>query len=205
MQMNRNSKSSASNDESIKLAIAISFLRSKLRLVQNQSTQPSSKSEALRWKRKCYFFDNLGKLSPKIDGDASHRRFNGVLRRRFLKQVRLKERRRRRTGDRDSTRWRRFTASLKNLLSEGKSNEAIEGIISSLIMRLVKRMYSPLKQDGADLESLHIDDDSQFCIQHLIHKLASEAYIGQRVKFSVSQYARVHVSNLSTSVMYLLS
>ncbi|KAJ0031080.1 hypothetical protein Pint_14357 [Pistacia integerrima] len=90
-------------------------------LSQNQSTQPSSESDALRWKRKakerkqdlirlredlreaedsshcdlfpqsasckCCFFDRLGKLSPKIDGDASYRRFNDVLRRRFLRQV----------------------------------------------------------------------------------------------------------------------
>ncbi|XP_031250273.1 protein MULTIPOLAR SPINDLE 1-like [Pistacia vera] len=52
MQMDRNSESLASKDESIKLAVAISLLRSKLRLSQNQSTQPSSESDALRWKRK---------------------------------------------------------------------------------------------------------------------------------------------------------
>jgi hypothetical protein len=36
---------------------------------------------------KCYFFDNLGRLSPKFDGNASsNNRFNDVLRRRFLRQ-----------------------------------------------------------------------------------------------------------------------
>ncbi|KAJ0091099.1 hypothetical protein Patl1_14555 [Pistacia atlantica] len=54
---------------------------------------------------KCYFFDNFRKLSPKIDGDASHCQFNDVLRRRFLRQLTLKERSRR-TGD--STQRRRF-------------------------------------------------------------------------------------------------
>ncbi|KAJ0089602.1 hypothetical protein Patl1_14528 [Pistacia atlantica] len=44
--MDRNSKSSASNGEPIKSAVAISLLRSKLRLSQNQ------RSDALRWKRK---------------------------------------------------------------------------------------------------------------------------------------------------------
>ena len=39
-------------------------------------------------------------------------------------------------------------ASLKNLLSTGKNMELIEGIVSSLIMRLVRRMCSPLKLDG---------------------------------------------------------
>jgi hypothetical protein len=35
---------------------------------------------------KCYFFDNLGKLSSTRLGDGSDRRFNDVLRRRFLRQ-----------------------------------------------------------------------------------------------------------------------
>lgn len=35
---------------------------------------------------KCYFYDNLGKLSPKRLDDGSDRRFNDVLRRRFLRQ-----------------------------------------------------------------------------------------------------------------------
>lgn len=35
---------------------------------------------------KCYFFDNLGKLSPKHDRNDSNNRFNDVLRRRFLRQ-----------------------------------------------------------------------------------------------------------------------
>ncbi|KAJ0090234.1 hypothetical protein Patl1_14545 [Pistacia atlantica] len=52
MQMNRNSKSSASNDESVKFAVAIYLIRSKLRLNQNQSTQPSFESDALRWRQK---------------------------------------------------------------------------------------------------------------------------------------------------------
>ncbi|KAM0010346.1 putative protein MULTIPOLAR SPINDLE 1 [Helianthus debilis subsp. tardiflorus] len=46
---------------------------------------------------KCYFFDNLGKLSPnEISGEGFDERFKDVLRRRFLRQVRLKERRKRR-------------------------------------------------------------------------------------------------------------
>ncbi|KAI3524295.1 hypothetical protein L1887_02948 [Cichorium endivia] len=49
---------------------------------------------------KCYFFENLGKLSPnKLPGEGFDGRFNDVLRRRFLRQVRLKERRKRRNED----------------------------------------------------------------------------------------------------------
>lgn len=35
---------------------------------------------------KCYFFDNLGRLSPKCLGEGCDKRFNDVLRRRFLRQ-----------------------------------------------------------------------------------------------------------------------
>ncbi|KAK9210578.1 hypothetical protein WN944_002949 [Citrus x changshan-huyou] len=292
----QNASSSPQNDESIKLAVAISLLRSKLLHCRNQNADdPSSESDALRWKRKakdrkqellrlredlreaedalhydllpqsasckCYFFDNLGKLSPSGAGDRSDYRFNDVLRRRFLRQVRLQERRRRRTSD--STQRRRFTdlnsedeveqlrasvdflvdlcdtvspaeeanfanwshqavdfilASLRNLLSAGKNMESIEGTIRSLIMRLVRRMCSSLKDDGICLqimfsnvlhfptqknvvkgdasESDNIDNDSQFCIQHMIRKLAFDPYVGHRVILLVSQRISVLAEKL---------
>ncbi|KAL9442581.1 hypothetical protein AB3S75_020988 [Citrus x aurantiifolia] len=270
----QNASSSPQNDESIKLAVAISLLRSKLLHCRNQNADdPSSESDALRWKRKakdrkqellrlredlreaedalhydllpqsasckCYFFDNLGKLSPGGAGDGSDYRFNDVLRRRFLRQVRLQERRRRRTSD--STQRRRFTdlnsedeveqlrasvdflvdlcdtvspaeeanfanwshqavdfilASLRNLLSAGKNMEFIEGTIRSLIMRLVRRMCSSLKDDGDASEPDNIDNDSQFCIQHMIRKLAFDPYIGHRVILLVSQRISVLAEKL---------
>uniref|UniRef100_A0A6N2MQY1 Uncharacterized protein n=1 Tax=Salix viminalis TaxID=40686 RepID=A0A6N2MQY1_SALVM len=125
--------SSPTNDQSLKLAVAISLLRSKLLRKQPppppRPSNPPSETDALRWKRKaeerkqellrlredlreaedpsqcdlfpqtalckCYFFDNLGKISPKPVGDGSDCRFNDILRRRFLRQVRIKERRKR--------------------------------------------------------------------------------------------------------------
>ncbi|KAJ4709552.1 Protein MULTIPOLAR SPINDLE 1 [Melia azedarach] len=272
----RNASSSSQNDESLKIAVAISLLRSKLLHNQNQHRNteppPPTESEALSWKRKakerkqellrlkedlreaedashcdlfpqsasckCYFFDNLGKLSPKGAADGSDRRFNDVLRRRFLRQVRVKERRRR---NGDSVQRRRYTdisiedeveqlrasvdflvelcdtfspveeanfanwshqavdfilASLKNLVSVGRNMETIEGTVSSLIARLVRRMCFSLKEDGESLESDHIDNDSQFCIQHVIRKLAIEPYIGQRVILSVSQRISLLAENL---------
>ncbi|KAJ0091096.1 hypothetical protein Patl1_14558 [Pistacia atlantica] len=147
--MNRNSKTSASNHESVRLAVAISLLRSKLRLSQNQSTQPSSESDALRWKRKmkerkqelirlredlreaedsshcdlfpqsasckCYFFDRLGKLSPKIDGDASYSTTVAVVVKVFVNfALRLKERRRR-TGDANQRRQLSYEDQVEQL------------------------------------------------------------------------------------------
>ncbi|XP_039027967.1 protein MULTIPOLAR SPINDLE 1 [Hibiscus syriacus] len=129
MSSSKNQAASAStnilNGESLKLAIAISLLRSKL--LQRHPPPPSQSDDALKWKRKakerkqeiiklkeylkeaedasqcdlfprtaackCYFFDNLGQLSPNRLGDASDNRFDDVLRRRFLRQVRLRERR----------------------------------------------------------------------------------------------------------------
>uniref|UniRef100_A0A2N9FXA4 Protein MULTIPOLAR SPINDLE 1 n=1 Tax=Fagus sylvatica TaxID=28930 RepID=A0A2N9FXA4_FAGSY len=258
------------NDESLKLAVAISLLRSKI--LQNQPPASNhSDSDALRWKLKskerkqellrlredlkeaedasqcdlfpqsasckCYFFDNLGKLSPKLLGDGSGRRFNDVLRRRFLRHVRSKERRRRTVGSiqrrqfsdfnsEDETEQLRASvdflvelsdtvspaeevnfanwahqavdfilASLKSLLSTGMNVELIEGIVSSLIMRLVRRMCSPLKVD----ESLHTDSDARLNVQHLIRKLGSEAYVGQRTILSVSQ----RISLLAESLLFL--
>ncbi|KAK2646086.1 hypothetical protein Ddye_021281 [Dipteronia dyeriana] len=302
---NQNSNATSQNDESLKLAVAVSLLRSKL--LQNQTDSDAlrwkrkakeRKKELLRLRDdlreaedasrfdlfpksascKCFFFDNLGKLSPKQAADGSHGRFNDILRRRFLRQVRLNERRRRR-GDSSQRRslselncedeleqlkasvdflvelcetvstveeanfanWSHqavdfIMASLKNLLSVGKNMESVEGIISSLITRLVRRMCST-KEDGTYLiaswnvklnsiscylttmlallltysclscfcfqagasESYHIDNDSQFCIQHLIRKLASESYIGQHAILSVSQ----RISVVAESLLFL--
>lgn len=134
----------ATRDESMKLAIAISLLRSKFIKNTKHSSNaisPSQSENLLRWKRKakerkqeilrlkedlketqdaashcdlfpesasckCYFFDNLGKLSPKHDRNDSNNRFNDVLRRRFLRQVRFKERRRRIGSSSSSTQQR---------------------------------------------------------------------------------------------------
>ncbi|KAK9274974.1 hypothetical protein L1049_022231 [Liquidambar formosana] len=185
---------------------------------------------------KCYFFDSLGKSSPKRFGDGSVRRFNDVLRRRFFRQVRLKERRRRRTGG--SNQELRFSdirneneteqlrasvdflvelsdnvspleeakfanwshqavdfilASLKNLLSMRKNMEPIEATVNSLITRLVRRMCTPLQGDELP------DADPQFYVQHLIRKLGSEPYVGQRVLLSVSQ----RISVLAESLLFM--
>ncbi|RYR76856.1 hypothetical protein Ahy_A01g001383 isoform B [Arachis hypogaea] len=259
------------NDESLKLAVAISLLRSKVLNNNNEPGAPSN--DALRWKRKakerkqeilrlredlnealdashcdlfpasasckCYFFDNLGQLNPNQHGSGSDARFNDVLRRRFLRQVRFKERRRR-VGSSSSSKQRltlglteedeteqlkasvdflvdlcdsvspvivddsKFAnlahqaeefildyfmpfseVTLKNLLSNGRNLELIEGIINSLVTRLVRKMCLPLSENG--IRSQHSDANAQYCIQHLIRKLGSEGYIGQRAILSVCQ------------------
>ncbi|XP_015892184.1 protein MULTIPOLAR SPINDLE 1 [Ziziphus jujuba] len=186
---------------------------------------------------KCYFFDRLGKLSPKplSDSDCSDRRFNDVLRRRFIRQVRFKERRKK-TGcsvqgrclsalsneneleqlgasvdfivelcntvspvEANFANWSHqavdfILASLKSLLSMEKSMELIEGIISSLISRLVKRMCSPIQENGSNCNNM----DAQFYFQHLIRKLGSEPYIGQRVILFISQ----RISVLAESLLF---
>jgi hypothetical protein len=48
-------------------------------------------------------------------------------------------------------------------------------------------------------ESLHTDSDAQFYVQHLIRKLGSEAYIGQRAILSVSE----RISVLAESLLFL--
>ncbi|KAK8649816.1 hypothetical protein V6N13_139472 [Hibiscus sabdariffa] len=154
------------NEESLKLAIAISILRSKL--LQRHPPPPPQSDDALKWKRKakerkleiiklkndlkeaedasqcdlyprtvackCYFFDNLGQLSPNRLGDASDNRFGDVLRRRFLRQVRLRERRkttgssqkRRALGFSDEDQAGQLRASVDFLIELCSSNSPVK-------------------------------------------------------------------------------
>ncbi|CAN4113256.1 unnamed protein product [Withania somnifera] len=158
------------SDESLKLAIAMALVRSKLvhkplaappssataAVPQPSADVASSHSDdALKWKRKakerkqeilrlkedlkvaedgsqydlfpksasckCYFFDKLGLLSPKGTGDGSDQRFSDVLRRRFLRQVRIKERKRRSTDD-----------SLLHRISERDNENNVEQLSASV-------------------------------------------------------------------------
>ncbi|XP_022937976.1 protein MULTIPOLAR SPINDLE 1 [Cucurbita moschata] len=251
------------DDRSLKLAIAISLLRSKAIQKQQQQQQPvvsnpPSDSDALRWKQKakerkqelirlredlkqaedashddlfsqnatckCFFFDNLAKSNPKrLEHDIDNR-FNDVLRRRFLRQVRYRERRRKLdsgvhrkrlldfnevdevehlrssvdflvelcdtfspVGEATFKIWAHqavnfILASLKDLLPKGRNVELIEGIVTSLIMRLIRRMCSPLKD-----ESENSVFNTGFYTQQLVRELGREPFIGQRAVISVSQ------------------
>ncbi|EXB42941.1 hypothetical protein L484_013964 [Morus notabilis] len=263
--------SSGQDEQTVKLALAISLLRSKI--LQKPLSFPNnpSTSDALRWKRKakerkqellrlredlkqtqdisqcdlfpqtavckCYFFDNLGKLSPKTVTDGSNRRFNDVLRRRFLRQVRFKERKRKSGGsvqqqrllsdlsNEDELEQLRASvdflvelcdtvspveevnfanlshqavdfilASLSSLFSMSKNMDVIEGIISSLITRLVRRMCSSFQENGSN----HNNMDPQFYVQHLIRKIGNVAFIGQRALLSISE----RISALAESLLF---
>ncbi|KAL2465667.1 multipolar spindle 1 [Abeliophyllum distichum] len=163
---------------------------------------------------KCYFFDNFGELSTKLSNDGSEsnqRRFNDVLRRRFLRQVRLSERKRRRLGglteqscisdyaseneleqlrasvdflvelcetvsplrvEEDNFKnWSHqgidfILDTLKALSSMGMEELAVESIVNSLVMRLMRRMCNA-PQD----ESHHSPNNVQFYVQHLMQSL----------------------------------
>nr|GMC64866.1 protein MULTIPOLAR SPINDLE 1 isoform X3 [Ipomoea batatas] len=90
---------------------------------------------------KCYFFDNLGQFCP-ISGDDCDQRFSDVLYRRFLRLVRINERKRR-------------------IPDASKGRECVS-------------------EDQSDT-------DVRFYIQHLMRKLGSNSYTGQRIILSVSQ------------------
>lgn len=192
---------------------------------------------------KCYFFDDLGDISPKdtTDGAGSdQKRFSDVLRRRFLRQVRLSERKRKRV-DCSSERscisdfssesemeqlrasvdflvelcenssvarveegnfknWSHqavdfILATLKALSSKGHIDETVESIVSSLILRLIRRMCDGSRGD----ESRHCHNDFQFYIQHLLRKLGTDPYVGQRVILSVSQ----RISLVAESLLFM--
>ncbi|KAL8160243.1 hypothetical protein V2J09_001780 [Rumex salicifolius] len=269
--------STAIPDQTIKLAIAVALLRSKLssnRIPPAASSSSSSHSEivsqAQRWKRKakdrkqeilrlneylkelenasvgdlypqtaackCYFFSDLGKFSPNQlpEHSAYRHRLNDTLRRRFLRQVRLREKRKRRASDsvipslftesnyEDSIDLLRLSAdflldlcstssaieggnfanwthqavdfilgSLKNLLSLGKDTELIQITINNLVMHLITRMSTPLDEDVQNNGS-----DRQQDVQHIIRKLGSMSYVGQRVIVFVSQKIPEFTENL---------
>ncbi|GMH16609.1 hypothetical protein Nepgr_018450 [Nepenthes gracilis] len=254
-----------SSDESMKLAIAMALLRSKL--VQKPPPTSSSSSsiplsDAQRWKRKakdrkreilrlkedikeledglhcdlypqsasckCYFFNNLGKLSPKQITESCDHRLNDVLHRRFLRRVRLHERRKRRANDsiqhlifsgfNSEDEMEQLKVSVDFLVDICNKDRPVEGdnfanlvhqavdfileqdsckiYISSynLIVRLVRRMcILPLD------EQIDSECDMRLYVQHLIRKLSSMPFIGQRVILSVSQ----RISELAENLLFL--
>ncbi|XP_059292585.1 protein MULTIPOLAR SPINDLE 1-like isoform X2 [Lycium ferocissimum] len=221
MEKVRSEQEKSKSDESLKLAVAMAIVRSNL-LHKSPAPppQPSSSVDALKWKQKakerkreilrlkedlkvaedgsqcdiypksasckCYFFDKLG--STRI-GDGSDQRFSDVLRRRFLRQVRIKERKTRRTDD---SLLQRISGTLATMSPMERNAEPVEGIINSLIMRLLRRMCSALQGD----ENHHFDTAVQFYIQHLMRKIGNEAFVGLRLIFAVSQRISVVAESL---------
>ncbi|CAN1809371.1 Protein MULTIPOLAR SPINDLE 1 [Linum perenne] len=271
----QNGTAASSREESLKLALAISLVRSKLINSQKPPPpplpEPSSGSDALRWKRKvakdrkqeiirlredlkeaedasskcdlfpqtaackCYLFDDLGKLRSEYAGDGSDSRFKDVLRRRFFRQVRTKQRRRKRDNPNLRLRFPELNSedevdqfrasvdflvelcdgtaspaeeahfanwshqavdfileSLKKILQLGEKIELIEGIVSSLIMRLLRRICSPSQRDDAS----HAGINYQSQVQHLLRKLGTESFIGQRILLSISERVSTIAENL---------
>eukprot|EP00268_Persea_americana_P058920 TRINITY_DN7174_c0_g1_i24.p1 TRINITY_DN7174_c0_g1~~TRINITY_DN7174_c0_g1_i24.p1 ORF type:complete len:306 (-),score=34.75 TRINITY_DN7174_c0_g1_i24:242-1159(-) len=250
--------SSNSQDTALKIATAIALIKSKLSSSSSSESDfqrwkrkaKERKRELLILKQhlkdiqdgserdlvpeiascKCHFFDNCGKLSPRgVNLGGDHRWINEVLHRRFLRQVRWRERRKR-TVDSvsrrrialevncddemerlstsvdflvelcDTGKYPRFSAlshqavdfiiaTLKNLLSRKIDCELLEGIVSSLILRLIRRMCTSVESDVSPsiLGTENSGFDAQSCVQHIIRKLGSEPFIGQRTMLLVSQ------------------
>ncbi|XP_023642862.1 protein MULTIPOLAR SPINDLE 1 isoform X1 [Capsella rubella] len=260
-------------EESLRLAIAVSLLRSKIQNRQSSSSSTSrcdvlSETDALRWKQKakerkkeiirlqenlkdaessfhrdlfpanasckCYFFDDLGAFSGRRIGEASEARFNDVLRRRFLRLARIRNRKEStqsskrlrssepkyeeeaehlrisidfllKLSEADSnasnfSNWSHqavdfILASLKNLISMGRNLESVEESISSMITQLITRMCTPFRLN----EVKQLETSVGFYVQHLIRKLASEPYIGQRAIFATSQ----RISSLAENLLFM--
>ncbi|XP_010443500.1 PREDICTED: uncharacterized protein LOC104726354 [Camelina sativa] len=83
-------------------------------------------------------------------------------------------------------------ASLKKLISMGRNLESIEELISSMITQLIARMCTPFKAN----EVKQLETSVGFYVQHLIRKLGSEQYIGQRAIFAISQRISILAENL---------
>ncbi|XP_019106900.2 protein MULTIPOLAR SPINDLE 1 isoform X1 [Beta vulgaris subsp. vulgaris] len=176
------------SDESMKIAIAMALLRSKL-LSQPSS---SSSSRVFHWKQKaksrkqeilrlseeikrleddlscdlypqsasckCYFFDDLQNVSSKKFTNGDDHRMNDVLHRRFLRLVRMQKRIKRRTSN--STDQRVF--------SEFSKEEEIEQLkISAEFLVDLCEMPIPVKKPNfANLAHQAVD----FILGHLLSK-----------------------------------
>ncbi|CAI9098788.1 OLC1v1035495C1 [Oldenlandia corymbosa var. corymbosa] len=267
------------DNETLKMAVAVAILKSKLLLKENLQSRSSvdhnpgvstsnsqSEETSLKWKRKakerkqqilrlkeelkiaedglqydlfpqnasckCYFFDDMGVLGGNQLDDSSNLRFNDLLRRRFFRQVRIKDRRRKRDdavtqervlGSSSDNEIEQLSASvdflvelfdtvspakmeekafknwshqavdfilstLKTILPLKINLQTVEGIVNSLIMRLLRRMCNPAQGDDCcNQEVQNCDTDIHFCVQHLIRKLGNDPYLGQRAILSVSQ------------------
>ncbi|KAK1424912.1 hypothetical protein QVD17_20253 [Tagetes erecta] len=91
---------------------------------------------------RCYFFEDLGKLSPKrLSGEGFDDRFKDVLRRRFLRQVRLKERKRRRNEG----------STQRLVLSDNKAVEETEQLRASV--DFLVELCDAVRQDDANFAS----------------------------------------------------
>ncbi|VVB16374.1 unnamed protein product [Arabis nemorensis] len=86
-------------------------------------------------------------------------------------------------------------ASLKKLISMGKNLESVEESISSMITQLITRMCTPFKRN----EVKQLETTIGFYVQHLIRKLGSEPYIGQRAIFALSH----RISSLAESLLFM--
>uniref|UniRef100_A0A7N0US47 Multipolar spindle 1 n=1 Tax=Kalanchoe fedtschenkoi TaxID=63787 RepID=A0A7N0US47_KALFE len=254
---------SADSDQSLKLAVAVALLRNNLVRKGAPGSESDAerwrkkakerKQELLKLREelrateegmqddlfpqnvacKCYFFSDVGTSDSKHLCDSLDGKVNDVLRRRFLRQVRLKERRKKQAGGsvqqlyisdfskedkmeqfkasvdflaelcekvvpEDEVRFANWSHqaiefildSLKNMQLE-ENSEAFEGTVTSLVMRLIRRMTTSRQSDEK-----HSGGDSQLYIQHLIRKLGSNPYVGQRVLLSVSQRICALAENL---------
>ncbi|KAL0735032.1 hypothetical protein Bca4012_011242 [Brassica carinata] len=169
---------------------------------------------------KCYFFDSLGEFSScRRIGEASERRFNDALRRRFLRIACVCPSKDKGEKEINSTiskiaalsfelassvlqaanfsNWSHqavdfILASLKKLISMGRNLELVEESISSMITQLIARMCTPFK--GNEVKQL--ETSVGFYVQHLIRKLGSDPYIGQRAIFAISQRISILAENI---------
>ncbi|CAF1767181.1 BnaC09g33470D [Brassica napus] len=83
-------------------------------------------------------------------------------------------------------------ASLKKLISMGRTLESVEESISFMITQLIARMCTPFK--GNEVKQL--ETSVGLYVQHLIRKLGSDPYIGQRAIFAISQRISILAENL---------
>uniref|UniRef100_A0A803MFC9 Protein MULTIPOLAR SPINDLE 1 n=1 Tax=Chenopodium quinoa TaxID=63459 RepID=A0A803MFC9_CHEQI len=174
------------SNESMKIAIAMALLRSKL-LSQPHSSLSSSASRTFHWKQKAKNRkQEIQRLSDELKRLEEYYKEKEVEKLKISAEflVDLCETtsmvKRPNFANLAHQAVEFILGSVSQVLATGKDMAVTDGIISNLIVCLIKRTCTPLENELCDPET-----DSQIHIQHIIRMLGNVSYVGQRVLLSV--------------------
>ncbi|XP_074592205.1 protein MULTIPOLAR SPINDLE 1 isoform X3 [Curcuma longa] len=215
-------------DSSLKVAIALALARfSKLHRSSPTSSSPSDaqrwkrkakdrKREILKLREElqqledgssceadlpiascpCHFFGGIGESGE--DGGGRGHWIDEVLRRRFLRLVRWKERRKKVERPMDRKSFLVFNNQNEIEQLGASINFLVEHTDNFFLKAEMSTSFASFSHQAVDfiVAALNSALDPQSCVQHIIRKLGNEPFIGQRILLSVSQKSAAVVESL---------
>ncbi|KAK1607033.1 hypothetical protein QYE76_030706 [Lolium multiflorum] len=171
-------------------------LREELKLLQDgvrgEETEPPVAS------CRCHFFDGCGDLQPPLPPGGGEHWVDEVLRRRFLRLARWKEKRRRLDRPLPVSSLMEFNREDEIQQLSLSTDFLVELSDSIFAKRDSMSSFATFSHQAVDFILGSVDcSDAQFSVQHLFWKLGQEEFIGQRIILLVSQ----KISNLSEMLL----